>query len=259
MNNVFKTAIKFYGIRALLTSGRNARWNPVQTQLTRNLWYLNDQSKLHCSHNVLCGCGCRSSRNAHTKAERELVEFLTEEVVAERKAQKLKTIPTELDGFKAGLNGAEVTLTKQADGETVKISFNVNHSVDTDEPEVHENSDKADVGELKSKPAFKIDLVRGDTTVSVLCSFVNAGEEDGYNDSFGIDEISIYNGEWNEHVYSVSGEVLDSYLYDLILNYLEEKGITNEFVEKLSNYSTAYEHSAYISLLESLSKFVSGK
>lgn len=40
---------------------------------------------------------------------------------------------------------------------------------------------------------------------------------------------------------------------------MDEKGVTNEFVEKLSEYSTAYEHSAYISLLEGLSKFVSKK
>jgi len=43
------------------------------------------------------------------------------------------------------------------------------------------------------------------------------------------------------------------------LNYLEEKGLSNEFVEKLSAYSTSYEHSAYIGLLEGLSKFISGK
>lgn len=50
--------------------------------------------------------------------EKELVEFLTEEIVAERKAQKVKTIPAELDGFKASLNGAEVVLTKKSDDET---------------------------------------------------------------------------------------------------------------------------------------------
>lgn len=53
-----------------------------------------------------------------TLAERELVEFLTEEILAERKAQKVKTIPTEIDGFKAQLNGSEVTLTKKTDKET---------------------------------------------------------------------------------------------------------------------------------------------
>lgn len=45
------------------------------------------------------------------------MEFLTEEILAERKAQKVKTIPTEIDGFKASLNGAEVTLTKQTETE----------------------------------------------------------------------------------------------------------------------------------------------
>lgn len=50
--------------------------------------------------------------------ERELVEFLTEEILAERKTQKVKTIPSELDGFKANLNGAEVTLTKKTEDET---------------------------------------------------------------------------------------------------------------------------------------------
>lgn len=46
------------------------------------------------------------------------MEFLTEEILAERKAQKVKTIPTEIDGFKAQLNGSEVTLTKNVDKET---------------------------------------------------------------------------------------------------------------------------------------------
>lgn len=50
-------------------------------------------------------------------AERELVEFLTEEILSERKAQKTKTLPTALDGFKAQLSGAEVTLTKEQDNE----------------------------------------------------------------------------------------------------------------------------------------------
>lgn len=46
-----------------------------------------------------------------------MVEFLTEEILAERKAQKSKTLPTKLDGFNAQLNGAEVTLTKEVDNE----------------------------------------------------------------------------------------------------------------------------------------------
>lgn len=48
-------------------------------------------------------------------------------------------------------------------------------------------------------------------------------------------------------------------LYDLLMNFLEERGISNEFVEKLSDFSTAYEHSLYIALLENTKKFVSGQ
>lgn len=270
MNSVIKVALRVSNLRTLL--------NPVksivsigaarqQRQFARNLWYMcsskasNDTMATKLSSpSDLCSCGC-GSRHSHTKAERDLVEFLTEEIVAERKAQKSKTIPTEIDGFKATLNGAEVSLTKKTDKETIKIHFNVNHTVDTDpEADMQPEMDKPEMGELKSKPTFKVDLIRGQTTVSLVCSFIAPDQqEDGYNDIFGIDEISIFDGDWNENVYSVSGEVVDSYLYDLLLNYLDEKGVTNEFVEKLSQYSTAYEHSAYIGLLEGLSKFASGK
>lgn len=51
-------------------------------------------------------------KKKYITGERELVEFLTEEIVAERKAQKSQTIPTELDGFKVKLDGAEVELIK---------------------------------------------------------------------------------------------------------------------------------------------------
>ncbi|KAK5639750.1 hypothetical protein RI129_010561 [Pyrocoelia pectoralis] len=270
MNSILKTASRV-NLRNLLNSSKNIASIGAKTQQScRNVWCVatstvnrRDLTKVSSSCTLksqVCKCGC-GLRGAHTKAEKDLVEFLTEEILAERKAQKSKTIPTEIDGFKAKLDGAEVTLTKTVDDESIKIHFNVNHTVDTDaEPEINTTSDKPEIGELKSKPSFKIDMVRDNTTVSLVCSFITSDQqEEGYNDIFGIDEVSIYNGDWNDNVYSVSGEVIDSYLYDLLLNYLDEKGITNEFVEKLSDYSTAYEHSAYISLLEGLSKFASGK
>jgi len=272
MNNLLRTAFRVNNYRSLLNPVKNVvSLNNAfqQRQIARNIWYMcNSQSgkEIDLKLSKLCTCGCMNKHGVHSKAdhsvaERELVEFLTEEILTERKAQKSKTLPTEVDGFNVKLNGAEVTLTKQIDDEAIKISFNVNHSVDTDaEPEIHSNLDKPELGELKSKPAFKVEIVRGKTTFSVLCSFVGPNEqEEGYNDIYGVDEISIYDGEWKENVYAVSGEVVDTYLYDLILNYLEEKGISNEFVEKLSEYATSYEHSAYIGLLEGLSKFASGK
>jgi complement component 1 Q subcomponent-binding protein len=138
------------------------------------------------------------------------------------------------------------------------VSFNVNHTVDTeDEPEITSSGDnKQEFGEMKSKPTFEIDIVKGKQTLSFTCSFLQGTPQEGeYNDLFGIDEVTLYEGEWSDKIYAVAGDVLDGYLYDLLMNFLEEKGVSNEFVDKLSQFSTSYEHSAYIGLLEGISKF----
>lgn len=54
-------------------------------------------------------------------AETDLAEFLKEEIPAEQNVQKFKTIPTEIDGFTAGLNGSEVSLRKTLDNDTYGI------------------------------------------------------------------------------------------------------------------------------------------
>lgn len=189
----------------------------------------------------------------------------------------------------------------------ILINFNVNHTVDTEEEaEIEPTADKPDMGEMRSKPQFEVDIVRGTTTLSFTCSFLQGTPQEGeyskfflfdnftqqnyitkfsfyiLDDVFGIDEMTIYQGEWNEKIYAVAGDVLDGvsifminiiknyflhifffvflqYLYDLLMNLMEEKGISNEFVEKMSDLATAYEHSSYIGLLESLSKFTTGK
>ncbi|XP_029728223.1 complement component 1 Q subcomponent-binding protein, mitochondrial [Aedes albopictus] len=234
---------------------------------TRTIWYMCRSENINGTSSVFpkellkptisCSCGCAGSKHIHTKGERELVEFLTEEIVAEKKAQKKKTLPTDIDGFKVKLNGADVELTKQSDKEKIVVSFNVNHTVDAeDEAEIDPNADKPEFAEMRSKPQFEIDIVRGSQTLSFTCSFLQGEAQEGeYNDVFGIDEITLFEGEWNDKCYAVAGDVLDGYLYDLLMNFLEEKGVSNEFAEKLSDFSTAYEHTAYISLLEGISKF----
>ena len=46
-------------------------------------------------------------------------------------------------------------------------------------------------------------------------------------------------------------------LYDLLMNMLEERGVSNDFAAKLSDFCTEYEHKCYIALLEGLRGFVS--
>ena len=74
---------------------------------------------------------------------------------------------------------------------------------------------------------------------------------------FVIDEVTMFEGEnWNDKTYAVAGDILDGYLYDLFMNMLDERGVNKEFVEKMSDFCSSYEHERYISLLEDLQKFV---
>uniref|UniRef100_A0A1L8E2Y3 Putative complement component 1 n=1 Tax=Nyssomyia neivai TaxID=330878 RepID=A0A1L8E2Y3_9DIPT len=266
MNNLVKSVFRMAPLRTMTAPLRSTLGKREFTRsislLTRKPDDVTGNKSMICSNpSIGCACGC-GSKFIHTKGERELVEFLTEEIVAEKKAQKVKSIPTELEGFKVNVNGSEVELTKQAEKETIKISFSVNHTVDTEEEaEIDPAMDKPNLAEMKSKPQFEIDIIKGTQTLSFTCSFLqNQGEDaEGYNDIFGIDELVLYDGEWKDDNYAVAGDVLDGYLYDLLMNLLEEKGISNEFVDKLCEFSTHFEHSQYINLLERLSKFAVSK
>ncbi|BES95994.1 complement component 1 Q subcomponent-Hypothetical protein protein [Nesidiocoris tenuis] len=204
-----------------------------------------------------------AAQTTPSAGEKELADFLTEEIAAEKKLQTVKNIPTELDGFKVNLDHAEVSLVKKSGDETIEVNFNINHSVDADvEPEINPTADKPELGAMKSRPVFEVEIKKGAQTLGFTCTIVSPSSESSeneYNDLFTIDEVVLYDGEWVEKNYAVSGEVLDGTLYDLLMNMLEDKGITNDFVEKLVEFSTSYEHSKYIGLLEKLQKFASSK
>lgn len=135
--------------------------------------------------------------------EKELVNFLQEEVAAEKKIQSQVKLPTQVNGFQVKFDGADVELTKQTANETwvvlrmwahsgileisklifilfsVLVKFNVNHTVDSDEPEVFENEqnegkkhESEESDHIKSKPNFEVDIVRNGTTLSFTCSFL---------------------------------------------------------------------------------------
>lgn len=221
---------------------------------------INKNFELFKSHSQsgLCSCGC--CRKNHTSGEKELADFLKEEIAQEKKLLKSNTLPSEVCGFKVQLDGSEVTLTKTVGDETIEVMFCVNHSVDAEaEPEIAPTMDKPEFGEMVSKPEFEVEIRRGKETLGMTCTFIQSGaqSEEEYNDLFSIEDVVLYEGEWKDTNYAVSGAVLDGYLYDILMNFLADKGITNEFVEKLSEFSTIYEHNLYISFLEGLRKFSS--
>lgn len=236
----------------------------ITRTLSRSLFVLSKSRDSDCISNITtkkllsnrCSCGCF----LHTKGDKELAAFLAEEIENEKKAMPYPDLP-KLDDFTCDLNGSEVTLTKKMEMETITIRSNVNNSVDAEDAVTDPNAPKeAQQEEMKSKPEFTVEIKKGGKILSFMCNYSHEMPDDissqEYNDVFQIAEISLYEGELEDTTYTVSGDIMDGYLYDLLMNYLEERGISNEFAEKLVTFFTCYEHKLYVNLLKGMKFFV---
>merc|ERR1719244_1025925 len=210
-------------------------------------------------HNKISIRTMATSNVPSSRADSELVEFLTEEIAAEKSNQKPVV---EIPGFVSKKEGAELTFTKNHGNEKIVVTLNVNHTVDSAEPD--DGSEEAP--EMKSMPNFEVDIIKSNgKTLSFSCSYTSQEEmqgeppqgEEEYDDVFAIDEVTMFEGDNHSDAnYAVAGDILDGYLYDLFMNMLEERGVDNGFVESLSEWCSAHEHSQYIGLLQELEKFV---
>ena len=74
-----------------------------------------------------------SARSMATNGDQELTKFLAQEIQTEKKNSR--ALP-KLDGWNVKTQGSEVTLTKDlGGGEQVVITLNVNHTVDSVQPD----------------------------------------------------------------------------------------------------------------------------
>nr|CAG4634966.1 EOG090X0APE [Alona affinis] len=204
----------------------------VSKPVNRSLWYMSHPSsnqvlpkKLSSTFNQpgsSCSCGT-ACRGVHTRGDKELIEFLSEEIAAEKKTSSKSKLLSNVDGFDVELKGAEIQLSKKFNDEQVKITLNVNHSVDAElnEEELNAKADNAPSAEMKSRPQFEVRLIKGSQTTRFACSFVQD-----------------------------AGEPTDEG---------PKRGVCNDFAEKLSDLATKREHDLFVNLLERLQAFFQGK
>lgn len=264
-------------LNLLSSMARNiSRMTPVYTRslqvfskpTTRSLWNLVQPANAAASnkllttfntHNSSCLCSACRARGVHTnsQAESELIEFLTEEIAGE-KANKKNGVPMTVNDFKIEVKGSEMTFSKKMGNEQVKVVLNVNLSVDTDHPE-QESPDAPQT--LNSKPPFTVTLTKGSRVLQLRCNFVLQEQtaQEQPSDFFYIDDLTVYEGELSEETYTVAADILDEYMYDLLMNLLEEKGMSNAFAEKICDIATEYEHDLYTKFLENMKSFINTK
>jgi len=251
------SSLRKIGQLCLSNMKQTSRFGSSLMPISRNVQILSNTSfKKYVTPQII------STRNMSSNSDGEIAEFLMEEIQAEKSNQRRLT---DIKGFEVKQEGAELTLTKKFGNEKVIVSLNVNHTVDSSEPD--DGSQEAP--EMKSMPNFEVDIVKSNgKTLSFSCQYIEenpdennpeAGEEK-FDDLFLIEEVTMFEGEnWSDKKYAVAGDILDGYLYDLFMNMLNERGIDKNFALQLSTYCSAYEHSLYINMLEDLQKFVEMK
>jgi len=253
------------GVARALPTYTRASLGLASKPVARSLWYMSHSTNSFINNhnrNGTCPCG---TCGFHTKGDKELIEFLSEEIASEKSARRKlhPSAPSNLEGFDVSTRGSELKLSKKFNEETVELTMNLNHSVDTDvsEDDLNPKADNAPDAEMKSKPQFDVKLIKGSKTVQLACSCVRevGPDDDGATDLFTIDELSVYEGTADEQTYVVAGDIIDGYMYDLLMNLLEERGVSNDFIEKMIELTTNKEHEMYVSLLERLQTFVEGK
>ncbi|EDW00317.1 complement component 1 Q subcomponent-binding protein, mitochondrial [Drosophila grimshawi] len=201
-----------------------------------------------------------------TPSQRNLVEFVTGEIVEERRVQLHMESPCIIDDFTGYFTGSKVELIKESPGERINIFFNVSKSVP------RRNDETGELAPVRSVPKFEVLIKRNDLLLSIFCVFKPSAFENldmdleldaldqqaQENYVYEIQDLSLYNKGWNDSCFTIDASLIDDNLQILILEMLEEKGITHEFARKLSDMATAREHALYIEFLENLSKFTVG-
>lgn len=215
----------------------------------------------------------------HTKVDTDLVGFLENEIKAERDQSNVPKNGPGVPGFEVKAVGSRITLVRKQNDETVTVKLNVNGSVDTEGPSEEELEaaqsqgqapDPALLGDMKSRPDFTVEVAKPNGRILAFnCRLYTTEElppDQPEADKFEIEGFTILNaedidedGDWSENIYVGDAGIVDGQMYDLLMNFLDSRGIGNEFVDHMVEYSTFYEHSRYINLLDSLKSFISGK
>ena len=268
----------FLNAASPLTHTRNAFSSSGPLLRSRGLWQESAATlvpKQSCciTHRAVSG----TSAGLHTNVDRDLIAFLDGEIAAEKEQTKIPKNGPGVPGYQITSKGSYLTLVRKLDNETITVKLNVNGSVDTDGPSDEElemsqtsQQDPPQLGDMKAKPDFVVEISKPDGQILAFNCRVYADSEVPADqpdaDKFEIEGFALLNaedvdefGDWDENLYVGDAGIIDGQMYDLLMNFLDSRGIGNEFVDNVVDYATFYEHSRFVELLAGIKSFVSTK
>ncbi|UYV71987.1 hypothetical protein LAZ67_9001480 [Cordylochernes scorpioides] len=201
-------------------------------------------------------CECHSSCDVWA-ADKELDKFLDSEIRAEKEILKSEPLP-KLEGYAISKEEATLCLTKNLNDEVIRIKVDLNNSVDDLATEDYNEQQES---LMRSRPDMKVELDKNGTILAFTLSMSDPQEsmepgEKGPTEPIEILDVSHYNKEMKDSTYLVSGDIMDQGLYELLINMLSERGIDADFINRLSDYCTSYEHMLYIKMLENIRHYI---
>lgn len=246
---------------------------PIATRgltLSRSVWCLASQTERSSSlahrnlHNKLCSC-----RSLHTEGDEKLASFLDKEIKDEQKSEQPVT---SIPGWDIKTDGTGVILTKTFKDEVIKVEFDVNDSVDSQE-HIYDGTEPSAPPDLVSKPPFEVEIKKkSGRKVRFFCEFSvpepqfvesdGTAPQDSVEDQFSIVEVRLdedsKSGQLDKS-YTHSAAVMDGTLYDMLMDMLDERGIDDEFINNMVGYATSYEYKLYLNFLQNLKSIVTEK
>lgn len=176
-----------------------------------------------------------------------------------------------MPGFTIIKDGSNIRLKRGYKDEQITIKVDVNASTVDDEVPASDDQPPP----IVSKPDFAVEIRKPNgKALCITCHFIkdvhfdedpneeNAAKNEK-DDVFAIEAFTVVDDknidsdlDIDDNVYLGDASLVDGQLYDLLMDYLDERGIGKEFSNSLIEYCTAYEHERYVELLEKLRNFV---
>jgi len=156
-----------FGYRAIGNACRVLRkFSPVSCAFGNSLKSMSKQTSLLSRLNVASSSSMVSEcRRFSTKPESTFVDFLKDEIEAEKnlgKQQLAGTKQPDIPDFQIKTEGREVVLTKQHGSEKIKVTFDINHTVDSNITSEDEGDkppqQPEEPSQMVSKPNFSVEI-----------------------------------------------------------------------------------------------------